>query len=206
MKCLLSIAIVFSVLLGTLSAAEPEVVFEDQFKDKPGEGWTWLRENPTHWRIKEEALEIRVEPGVAPTVKNALLRKAPDFTKGTYAIDVTITSTVEPIQNFEQAGITWYHNGRPRFKLVKELVRGKIVIVPGFKPIDTATVQFRLIVSPDGFTSQFRPEGKGEFQTVAKGKLPDGGEHQVSIQCYNGPPDAEHWFRFDDFRITRLTE
>ncbi len=69
MKCLLSIAIVFSVLLGTLSAAEPEVVFEDQFKDKPGEGWTWLRENPTHWRIKEEALEIRVEPGVAPTLE-----------------------------------------------------------------------------------------------------------------------------------------
>jgi hypothetical protein len=30
------------------------------------------------------------------------------------------------------------------------------------------------------------------------------GDDEVSIQCYNGPPEAEHWIRFDDFRIVAV--
>jgi hypothetical protein len=59
------------------SAAEPHVLFEDTFDEKLGDGWMWLRENTDAWRIKDGALEIRVEPGKANTVKNALLRKVP---------------------------------------------------------------------------------------------------------------------------------
>jgi hypothetical protein len=70
---------------GSVLAAEPTVIFEDPFDGKLAEGWTWLRENPDAWRIQEDALEIQVEPGVANTVKNALLRPAPDRGKGKYA-------------------------------------------------------------------------------------------------------------------------
>ena len=66
----------------SLQAGEPKVVFEDGFDGKLGDGWTWLRENPDTWRIKDNALEICVQPGVAHSVKNALLRKAPDRGKG----------------------------------------------------------------------------------------------------------------------------
>ncbi len=68
------------------------------------------------------------------------------------------------------------------------------------------TVQLRLIVTADKWTAQFRPDGKGEFQTAGTGRLPAPNNDQVSIQCYNGPPDAEHWIRFDDFRIIELSE
>ena len=68
------------------------------------------------------------------------------------------------------------------------------------------TVQLRLIVSADGYVAQYRPDGKGAFQTAATGKLPGPGDDQVSIQCYNGPPKAEHWIRFDDFRIVELAD
>ena len=30
------------------------------------------------------------------------------------------------------------------------------------------------------------------------------GDDQVSIQCYNGPEQGEHWIRFANFTITRL--
>ena len=45
------------------------------------------------------------------------------------------------------------------------------------------------------------------FQVNGKSKsegFPAPGKDEISIQCYNGPADAEHWIRFDDFRITPL--
>ncbi len=59
--------LVFAVLAlpVVLTAGEPRVVFEDSFKGKLGEGWTWLRYNPKAWIIAKEALDILVEPVVA---------------------------------------------------------------------------------------------------------------------------------------------
>jgi len=190
----------------SLLAAEPEVVFEDDFDGKLGDGWSWLRENADTWRFKDDALEICVEPGVAPTVKNALVREAPDRNKGTFAIEVTVTNATRPTRQYEQAGITWYKDGKPVFKLVKELINGELFIIPGRKPMPAKSVQLRLVVTKDSYTAQFRPDGKGEFQTAATGGLTAPGKDQVSIQCYNGPPDAEHWIGFDDFRILQLSE
>jgi regulation of enolase protein 1 (concanavalin A-like superfamily) len=187
-------------------AAEPEVVFEDDFSKKLGDGWSWLREDPEAWRIQDGALEIRVEPGKAHDVKNALVREAPDRSQGTFAIEVTVTNTTKPTTQWEQAGITWYIDGKPKFKLVKEFIDGDLYIIPGRKPMGAKTVQLRLIVTADGFTAQFRPEGKGDFRTAAEGQLPPPKKDQVSIQCYNGPPNAEHWIRFDDFRILKMGE
>lgn len=195
------------VMMGNiLWAAEPEVVFKDDLAGQLEDGWTWIREHPEYWRINEKGLEIRVEPGVAPTVKNALVRPAPDRARGTYAVEVTVTNVTKPIQQYEQAGITWYHEGKPVFKLVKELINGDLYIIPGKKPMDKQSVRLRLVVTGDGFTAQYRPEGEAEFKTAATGKLPPPGADQVSIQCYNGPPDAEHWIRFSDFAILKLTE
>lgn len=206
MKNLFFSTVALLVLGGSLLAAEPRVIFEDRFDGKLGEGWTWLRENPQTWRIKDGAMEIRVEPGVAGTVKNALLRKAPDRTKGKFAAEVTITFVTPPTNQYEQAGITWYHDAKPVFKLVHENIDGKTNIIPGRKPTTTATMQLRLVFTADTWTAQYRPDAKGEFQKAADGKLPAPGDDQISIQCYQGPPNAEHWIRFDDFRLLELPE
>ena len=187
-------------------ANKQKVVFSDKFEGRLAGGWKWLRENPLTWRMRQGALEIRVQPGVAHNVKNALVRKAPDRSRGKYAIDVTVTNLSKPIQQYEQAGITWYNNGKPVFKLVKELVDGELMIIPGRKPMSSKTVQLRLIVTKSNFIAQFRPNARGKFQTAATGKLPAPNNDQVSVQCYNGPPNAEHWIRFDDFRILELSE
>ncbi len=188
------------------TADDGQVVFADTFDGKLGQGWSWLRENPAAWRIREGGLEIRVEPGLAHNVKNALLRKAPDRREGTYAYEVTVTNLTPPVVQFEQVGITWYNNGRPVKKLVKERIDGDTWIIPGKKPMKAKSVQLRLIVTAGGYIAQFRPDGQGEFQTAGRGGLPAPGDDQVSLQCYHGPTDTEHWMRFDDFRIVKLED
>ncbi len=206
MRRMLGTVVVLCLASLPARAAEPKAVFEDGFDGKLGDGWSWLREEAGAWRIKEGALEIRVPPGVAATVRNALVRKAPDRREGKFAIDVTVTNLDKPTRQFEQGGITWYHDGKPVFKLVHELIDGALYIIPGRKPMAAESVQLRLIVTANSWTAQFRPDGKSEFETAGSGPLPEPGDDQVSIQCYNGPPDAEHWMRFDEFRISKVTE
>lgn len=203
---ILGLGLVLSSLAGAVRAAESEVLFSDSFDQRLGPGWSWLREDPAAWRIKDGALEIRVQPGDAQTVRNALVRAAPDRAQGRFAIEVTVTNLRQPVRQYEQAGLTWYCGGKPVFKLVKELVDGQLMIIPGRCPMTNPTVQLRLIVAADRYTAQFRPGGQGPFQTAASGKLPPPDNDQVSLQCYHGPPDREHWIRFDDFRILKLAD
>jgi len=195
------------VMLSVVAAAgEPRVVFEDALKGKLGEGWSWLRENPKTWRMAEDALEIRVEPGGNMTAKNALLRPAPDRRKGKFAVEVTVTFMTSPTKQYEQAGITWYQGGKPVFKFVHEQIDGKTYMIPGKVAAPGKTVELRLTVTADRFTAQFREDPKGDFQTAGSGGLAPGTDEQVSIQCYNGPADAEHWIRFANFRILEMPE
>ena len=204
-----ALSAILAVSLAAILAAAPcsgqeNVVFEDCFDNELAGGWSWLREQGAHWCVRDGALEIRVMPGLADTVQNALLRAAPDREDGTFAIEVTVTNTVAPIQQYEQAGLTWYHDGKPVFKFVKELVDGQLMIIPGRKPMPSETVQLRLVVTAGSYTAQYRADAEGTFQTAATGKLPPPGKDQISIQCYHGPPADEHWIRFDNFRVVKL--
>ena len=147
-----------------------------------------------------------MQPGKANTVTNALVRKAPDRSTTKYAVEVTVKFTRDLTSQYEQAGITWYHDRKPVFKLVHEHVDGKALIVPGFKSAPSKTVQLRLVVDGKQWTAQFRENLQGQFHTAASGQLPPPGDDQISLQCYDGPRDSEHWIRFDDFRIVELPE
>ena len=195
-------------VLATASAAadEPQVEFEDRFDERLAEGWSWLREEDGAWRLRDGALQIRLLPGHADTVRNALVRPVPERDHRTLAFEVTVVFTVPPKVQYEQAGLTWYQDGQPVFKLVHELVDGEICIIPGKHLTDTHTMQLRLVVSGREYHAQFRPDGKGDFHTAAKGTLPAGGEEQISLQGYHGPDDAEHWVRFENFRILELKD
>ena len=101
-------------------------------------------------------------------------------------------------------GLTWYREGRPVFKLVKELVDGRVVIMPGSHPVDGDSVQLRLEVRGDQYTALYRTDKEQPFLTAGQGELPSSGQDQISLQCYHGPPDAEHWVRFTEFKIGKL--
>jgi hypothetical protein len=180
------------------------LTFQDTFTDSLSPSWSWLREDSNLWRLENDGLEICVRPGLADTVVNALVREAPDRNEGGYAIEVTVRNHTQPTQQYEQAGITWYVDGKPVFKLVKELIEGELYIIPGKQPMATQSVRLRLTVTADTWDAQYRPEGASDFETAATGELPSPGKDQVSLQCYNGPEGSDHWIRFEDFQITKL--
>lgn len=190
------------LILASPAATEPKVVFEDKFDDKPATSWKWLKENKKTWRLKDGALELRVMRGK----DNIIAHELPDPKSGPFAIEVTLTSVPQPTRQYEQAGFGWYSGGKQRFKYVKELIDGKIYVFPGKKEMPAATVQLRIEVRGDKFTAHFRPEAKGEYIQAFAGNVPksDDGKHHIALMCYNGPSDAEHWMRFDDFRILKL--
>lgn len=179
------------------------VLFEELFNDQLATGWTWLREQPAQWCVRHGALEIRVRPGLADTVENALVREVPQRGQEPLAFEVTLTNLSRPTNQYEQAGLTWYSDGRPVFKLVKELVDGAVVIIPGKKPVEGDTVQLRLEVQGNRYTAFFRTDLEKPFEVAGKGELPVSEREQISLQCYNGPSEGEHWIRFDDFRIVK---
>jgi hypothetical protein len=188
-----------------MNSADEQIIFEDHFDGELDAGWSWLREHPDYWHIRDGGLEIRVESGLADTVRNALLRPAPPRSEGTLAIEVTVANHTPPTQQYEQAGITWYHDGKPVFKQVKELIDGDLYIIPGKQPMPAQSVRLRLLVTAASWEAQYRPQDETEFHTAAAGELPPPGDDQVSIQCYNGPPDEEHWIRFEHFCIKLLS-
>lgn len=192
------------LLTTCLAAAAEQVLFEDRFETRPDAGWRWLREDAHDWCVREGGLEIRLRPGDAHSVRNALVRPAPDRRQGPVAIEVTVTSHRVPTQQFEQAGITWYNDGQPVFKLVKELVDGQRMIIPGRASMMNASVQLRVVVTDRAWAAYYRPGSEGPFLPAGSGELPPAAQEEVSIQGYHGPPDAEHWVRFDDFRVLRL--
>jgi len=193
-----------TALISWVAIAADEHVVEEAFDIAPKPPWAWLRESPQDWRIRSSALEISVRPGDAQSVRNALLRPAPDRDQGRFAIELTVTSLSTPTEQFEQAGITWYSGGEPVLKLVKERVDGQLMIIPGRKPMTNETVQLRLEVDAKTWKALFRPEAKGDYVLAGTGELPLANQDQVSIQCYHGPADRPHWIRFDDFRILKL--
>ena len=69
----------------------------------------------------------------------------------------------------------------------------------------TKSVQLRPLVTADTWEAQYCPQGGTEFLTAATGELPPPANDQVSTQCYNGPADEDHWIRFENFRIKRLS-
>lgn len=208
-----AIALTAIALAGTtfVRAAEdgPRPLYQARFDGPPADGWSWLREDNSAWRTDKGGLEIRVQPGDANTVRNALVRKAPDRSKGRYAIEVTVTFLSPPTHQFEQGGITWYHQGKPVLKLVHEHIDGRQYIIPGKIAWPEKKVDFRLFVTADRYEAQFRASDKEDWRTAGSGPMPapDAAkpeDDQVSIQCYQGPADAEHWIRFEGFRVWDL--
>ncbi len=179
------------------------LVFEESFRDQLAENWQWLRPQHARWCLRNGGLEIRVWAGFADSVENALLYPVTDRGQDRWSYEVTVENLSAPKQQWEQAGLTWYSDGRPVFKLVKELVDGKIIVMPGNKPVADEAVQLKLEVQGRQVRAYYRTEFGGPYLLAGEGQLPEADNEQVSIQCYHGPTDAEHWMRFTDFRVLR---
>jgi regulation of enolase protein 1 (concanavalin A-like superfamily) len=183
------------------------VIFEDPFDSKLDKGWSWLREDPKAWRIGKDGLEIRVPPGHASQRTNVLLRPAPRAKEGLVA-EVFLDS--QPSVTFEGGGLQCYFDAHNWVALVKEQLGEPSIQLTQRKGDDPTyqhlaysgqTVWLRLVVSGGKATGFYRATDKEEWKKAAECDLPAEGEFKLGVACGGGPKDAEHWARFQKFRI-----
>jgi regulation of enolase protein 1 (concanavalin A-like superfamily) len=191
-------------------------LFEDDFNGTLKEGWSWLRENPGAWRVANDALEIRVEPGnmwgKSNSAKNVLLRDVPAH--GDEGIAVSATLENHPTNQYEQIDLVWYYDDSHMVKIGLELVHGQLSLVMGREaedraitlsiiPMKTNVIRVRLTVKGNRIHGEYQVPGDDEWHEGGKCDLPVKGKPKVSIQAYQGAADVEHWARISDFRIER---
>lgn len=202
-------------------AQADEVLFQDDFKEKLDKGWSWVREHREAWRVTERGLEVRVEPGnmwgPPNNARNVLLREAPDASSSQLEISVHVAN--KPTEQYEQVDLVWYYDDSHMVKIGQEMVDAKLSIVMGREekdrtqtiaiiPIDSASVRLRFLVRGSRLRGQFRTTDVEDWREAGGCDLPApiGGKAKISLQCYQGPAEAEHWARITEFRVRRVSE
>lgn len=196
-----------------------EIVFQDDFKGKLADGWSWKREHREAWRVSDKGLEVRIEPGnmwgPANDARNVLLRPVPEVGDGELEISVTVET--HPTNQYEQADLVWYYDDSNMVKLGRELVDGKVSVVMGREqgdrtrtlaliPIQAEYVRLKLIVKGNQVRGQYLPAGSEKWQDASQCDMPapKDGKPKISLQFYQGPADSEHWARMREFRVERV--
>jgi regulation of enolase protein 1 (concanavalin A-like superfamily) len=209
--------VLFGVALLTMYVrGAEEVLFRDNFKGGLAKGWSWIREDPGAWRVTQSGLEIHIQPGnmwgPANDARNVLVRPALDAAKAGMEVSVTVSN--RPSAQYEQVDLVWYYDDGNMVKLGEELVDGKLSIVMGREendktrtiaiiPLASYSVELRLAVKGNQIQGSFRPGGAENWRKAGECDLPTHGEPKVSLQCYQGPVEVEHWARLTRFVIKR---
>ena len=195
-----------------LLAASDAPQFEERFDGKLAEGWSWVREDKSDWRIKDGTLQIRATPGnlweAENTARNLLLRPAPKDAKS-FAAEVTVTHA--PVTFAEQAGLLWYRDDDNYVKLMKEFYDGKTSVVLAAEQSGKAvyresacpaeTVTFRLTVAGDEVLGQYRPEGANAWISVGKLPFKPGDGARIGLNAHHAPAGTQRWAVFRKFRV-----
>ena len=212
--------IFFALAIIALATAQAdEFLFQDDFQGKLGEGWSWIREHREAWRIKDGALEVRVEPGnmwgPPNNASNVLIRPAPDITNAEIEISVNVEN--QPTEQYEQVDLVWYYDDSHMVKIGLELVDEKLSIVMGREerdrtrtiaiiPLDSHSVRLRFLVREDRIRGEFRTSPAKDWHKAGECQLPapTNGQAKISLQCYQGPAKTAHWARITEFHIARV--
>ena len=207
-----------ALLAGRLTQAG-ETVYEADFRDRLDPGWSWVRESPEAWRLRDGALELRILPGNlwggANNARNVLVRPAPDPTHG--PIEITVRFENAPTGQYEQVNLAWYYDDSHMVKLGREIVDGPVCVVMGREekdqcrtiarpPVPGAWYRLRLTISGAEIRGAYWPEGATAWAEAGVCTLPappPGVAPKISLHAYNGFADQEHWARITELRVVQ---
>jgi regulation of enolase protein 1 (concanavalin A-like superfamily) len=209
----------FSVPPLVVAGEVERVLFEENFQEKLGDGWSWLYEDPAAWRIEGGKLQIQPTGGSpwegSRDGKNYLLRKPPEPQAGDLAVEVLVEH--RPTQPFEHAGIMWYYDDDNYVTLNKESFGGKQVALfvvekdgkgqppYGEIPYQDEAIWLRLRVSAKTITGQFRASTKEEWRTAGSRALQFQGKPSIVMHAGYGPKnDKDRRVSLSRFKILRI--
>ncbi len=215
------VVMVFVLGCGRVWSEEPTDPFAGKTLPKD---WTWKRENPETWRLKDSALEVKIEPGNmwggANNAKNVLLIPL-DKDQTESGTDVHVTFANVPTKRWEQVDLVWYYKDSHMVKIGLELEHGKNSVVMGREendktrtikivPLEVNRVTVRLEVNEGQVQGYYRLKTEDKWTlvgTCTEPKPTEGDEKpRVSLQCYQGDPENPKWARITDLKIGPATK
>jgi regulation of enolase protein 1 (concanavalin A-like superfamily) len=149
--------------------------------------------------------------GSANNARNVLVREAPDPAQQTVTVSVWVEN--RPTEQYEQVNLVWYYDDSHMVKIGQERVDGRLSVVMGREerdacrtvaiiPIESPVVEVRFVARGDSLRGEFRTPDSEVWREAGTCKLPSQGRPKLSLQCYQGPAQAERWARLSDFRVT----
>ena len=156
-------------LVAMASRLQGEPAFQDDFKGKLGEGWTWVREHREGWRVLG-GLEVRIEPGnmwgppttpgMSSSARRRTRRRMKSKSRSTWRIvqpsntskliSLGITTTPHGEAGAGVGGRQTQHRHGPRGRQ-----DSTIAIIP----LSSFSVQLRFLVRGEQIHGQFRTPG-----------------------------------------------
>jgi len=199
--------LLLSLILSLFVHAQERTLFEEPFDGKLKEGWAWLREVPSDWRIKDKALEVKMipTPNTNTDVRNILHRKPPKTEDGPFEVSVEVNVSQPYTNQYQQAGLFWMQGEKHVHKFVMERIDGELYVFPGKVPIESEHVVLRLRIDGNKIIAEFQPKATGEFRKAYDATLPNRNDDtdRIALQCWHGPANAESWTQFKNFTISK---
>jgi len=202
------------VLLAGADSRETDALFREDFKGKLADGWAWVREDKTSWKLGDGFLQVRPLAGNLwegeNGAKNLLLRDPPAGAKS-FVAEVTLSHT--PLAFGEQSGLLWYADDDNYVKLTKEFYDDKTWVVLAAERGGKAEyaeaecraewVTLRLTVTADGVKGAFMAVGGTDWKPVGDGvmKFPRPEKPRIGLTAHHGPEGVQRWATFTHFRI-----
>lgn len=207
-----------ALLLVFLAQQPPKTIFEEPFRGKLADGWSWVREEPPARAVGDGVLRLRSLPGSfwgkAADAKNLLVRKVPRSGVG-LSLGVEVHVSFAPETPSEQAGVMLRVSDDLYVKLVIQNVEGarKIALAyedaRGAEPIaafDLKAPSARLRLSWEGnkIVSESKPEGAKDWGILTYTDNPfkdEALELQAGLFAHGAPADVDRWAEFRDFKV-----
>jgi len=223
-RCTLLTALCVLAITCPRSSAAQEVLFEDDFGDKLLPEWQAIGLNDDDYRIRNGALEMRVQPGRRTRDTPMLLVLLPFKTSETVTASVEVTPLSRFTEPGESAGLFLTDADSREFGGEKRNLNGRLVFWPGsvefigkegqegdpqqyaqkFWPANEDAGPLRIIVRGHYGHFQVGPSPDGAYRNFFQSAMrKDEPKRGFCLSASGGPADQEHWVRFDNFRVTR---
>jgi hypothetical protein len=197
-----------------------DAVFEEKFAGKLGEGWTWVREDATCWKLDGGSLKVKCLPGSIwykkNDAKNFLMRKLPAAATEAAPLAIEVTVDSAPETNAEQCGLFLYYDDANYIKLIRECNKGKpgIVLAREQKGIPESLppkeelkgpIRLKLVWSGTSVTGSYK--AAGDWVALGDYELPlSDAELKIGLGAHGAPVDADRWATFTAFRISKAAK
>lgn len=203
-------------------AGEP--LFEDPFDRELSPRWEVVGLTKDDYRLRDGALELRVQPIQRGQPAPMLKVNLPFTTADTVVASAEVSVIGEPLQRGEMAGLCLTDTNGPVFTVRKTNIDGFSVFAPGevdfigkpgeegdpshytvkYWPADKAAGPLRITIRGHYAHFQTGPSTEGKFRTYFHSAIQEAHDGLgFGLIATGRTDDSVRWVRFDNFRVDK---